>query len=64
MPTLQARGVEIAWSERGEGAPVLLIHETAVGSSIWAAVADQIADRARAVAYDRRGWAQTTAPEG
>ena len=29
MPALTARGVEIAWSERGEGRPVLLIHETA-----------------------------------
>ena len=25
MPTLQARGVEIAWSERGRGSPIVLI---------------------------------------
>ena len=26
MPTIEVRGVELAWSEHGEGAPILLIH--------------------------------------
>ena len=30
MPALEVRGVELEWSERGEGPPVLLVHETAV----------------------------------
>jgi pimeloyl-ACP methyl ester carboxylesterase len=64
MPTLEARGVEIAWSERGQGSPVLLIHETAVSSSAWEAVSDAISGRARAISYDRRGWGRSTAPEG
>ena len=29
MPTLEARGVELSWSESGSGNPVLLVHETA-----------------------------------
>jgi hypothetical protein len=35
MAVLAARGVEIAWQERGEGGPVLLIHETAADGGIW-----------------------------
>src|SRR5215213_2581356 len=64
MPTLQARGVDIAWSERGEGAPVLLVHETGVSSAVWAAVVEKISERTRAVAYDRRGWGESSTPEG
>jgi pimeloyl-ACP methyl ester carboxylesterase len=64
MPTLEARGVELAWSERGKGEPVLLIHETAANGSVWDAVAEALADRARAISYDRRGWGDSSAPEG
>src|SRR4051794_11234097 len=63
MPTLEARGVEIAWSERGEGHPFLLIHETAANASVWDAVAAALAAGARALSYDRRGWGDSSAPE-
>jgi pimeloyl-ACP methyl ester carboxylesterase len=63
MPTLQARGVEIAWSERGEGPPVLLIHETAATSEVWDGVGAALAAGSRAIGYDRRGWGRTTAPD-
>jgi 3-oxoadipate enol-lactonase len=62
MPVLEARGVELAWSERGDGAPVLLIHETAANGSVWDAVGEALGDRARAIAYDRRGWGASSAP--
>jgi pimeloyl-ACP methyl ester carboxylesterase len=64
MPSLEARGVELSWSERGEGAPVLLIHETAVSSSAWEPVARAVGEEARAITYDRRGWGASTAPQG
>jgi pimeloyl-ACP methyl ester carboxylesterase len=64
MPVLEARGIEIAWSEVGEGAPVLLVHETAATGSVWSGVADALAAGARAITYDRRGWGATSAPEG
>jgi pimeloyl-ACP methyl ester carboxylesterase len=64
MAILAARGAEIAWNERGEGAPVLLIHETAASSDAWVAMSEAISDRARAISYDRRGWGGSTAPEG
>jgi pimeloyl-ACP methyl ester carboxylesterase len=64
MPTLEARGVELSWSERGEGDLVLLIHETATGAAAWDPVAKAAAEGARVVSYDRRGWGNSTAPPG
>jgi pimeloyl-ACP methyl ester carboxylesterase len=64
VPKLEARGVELAWTERGEGAPVLLVHETAVTAAAWEPVAEALSARARAVSYDRRGWGGSTAPDG
>src|SRR4051794_7808735 len=64
MPTLEARGVELAWNEAGEGEPVLLIHETAASGAVWEPVAREGSKGARAVTYDRRGWGGSTAPEG
>jgi pimeloyl-ACP methyl ester carboxylesterase len=64
MPTLSARGVELSWSERGQGDAVLLVHETATGAIAWEPLAREIARGARAITYDRRGWGRSTAPEG
>jgi pimeloyl-ACP methyl ester carboxylesterase len=64
MPALAARGVEIAWSERGEGQPVLLIHETAAAGAIWEPLATALSESARAISYDRRGWGGSSAPDG
>jgi pimeloyl-ACP methyl ester carboxylesterase len=63
MPALEARGIEIAWSEHGEGPPVLLIHETAATSTAWEPVAKALSERSRAISYDRRGWGASSAPE-
>jgi pimeloyl-ACP methyl ester carboxylesterase len=64
VPTLEARGVELAWSSRGEGPAVLLIHETAATGAVWEPVAEALAESATAVTYDRRGWGESTAPDG
>jgi pimeloyl-ACP methyl ester carboxylesterase len=63
MPTLEARGVEIAWSERGDGPPVLLVHETAATGEVWDPLAEALAKEFRAIAYDRRGWGDSSAPD-
>src|SRR4051812_18820711 len=63
MPTLEARGVEIAWSERGKGPAVLLVQETASRGAVWERVAVGLEGRARAITYDRRGWGRSSAPE-
>ena len=63
MPTLEARGVEIAWDERGEGPAVVLVHETAATREVWPRVAEALGSRARVIGYDRRGWGRSSAPE-
>jgi pimeloyl-ACP methyl ester carboxylesterase len=64
MPALEARGVEIAWWERGSGAPFLLIHDTATTAAVWEAAARAISEDGRAIAYDRRGWGASGSPDG
>jgi pimeloyl-ACP methyl ester carboxylesterase len=63
MPSLEARGVEIAWTERGEGPPVVLIHETGATGAAWAPVAEALSERSRAISYDRRGWGDSSEPD-
>ncbi len=60
---LEARGVEIAWSERGRGSPVLLIHETATTQAVWDPLAQSLAREFRAITYDRRGWGASSEPD-
>ncbi|HEX2359881.1 MAG TPA: alpha/beta hydrolase [Solirubrobacterales bacterium] len=65
MPTLEARGVELGWDERGDGAPVVLVHETGTSAAAWEAIAEALAAAgARAISYDRRGWGASSAPDG
>ena len=56
--------MEIAWSERGEGPPVLLTHETAAAGAIWDRLMVAVAESTRAITYDRRGWGESGAPDG
>jgi pimeloyl-ACP methyl ester carboxylesterase len=53
---VEGAGVPIAVTERGAGRPLLLIHDIASDALDLAPVADALADRARVVAYDRRGY--------
>ncbi|OLE39004.1 MAG: hypothetical protein AUG48_00245 [Actinobacteria bacterium 13_1_20CM_3_68_9] len=49
--------------EAGRGGTVLCVHETATSSEVWRPLADALGQRARTIAYDRRGWGQSEAPE-
>lgn len=60
---LHAHGVDLAHWERGSGPAVLFLHETATGADVWRALAEELGEAARAIAYDRRGWGRSTAPE-
>jgi pimeloyl-ACP methyl ester carboxylesterase len=67
MPTSRASGVTAAvelhsW-ERGAGRAIVCIHETCGSSEEWRPLAEALADRARMIAYDRRGWGRSPAPE-
>lgn len=49
--------------EAGRGGTVLCVHETATSSEVWRPLADALGQRARTIAYDRRGWGQSEVPE-
>jgi pimeloyl-ACP methyl ester carboxylesterase len=60
---VEGAGVALNVVERGAGAPVLLIHGLASDAEAMALVAQVLADDARAIAYDRRGYGSSGAPE-
>src|SRR5204863_1004911 len=51
------------WEAGGTDPAVLCVHETAASSEAWRPLAGAIGDRARTIAYDRRGWGRSGAPE-
>jgi pimeloyl-ACP methyl ester carboxylesterase len=62
-PTRQGLGVELAYEERGAGGPVLLVHGLADGAAGWRDVVGALQGEARVIAYDRRGYGDSDAPE-
>ncbi len=60
--TIEGAGAVLAYDERGSGTPVLLIHGMASDRLGLAPVAEALAPRARAIAYDRRGYGASGAP--
>ena len=64
MPTVEGAGVPLHYDERGEGPPVLLVHGLGSDGAAMAPVAEAVAGSgARAIAYDRRGYGSSGAPE-
>jgi pimeloyl-ACP methyl ester carboxylesterase len=61
--TVQGLGVELAYDERGSGPAVVLIHGTALTRLTWRETADALGDGMRTIAYDRRGYGDSAAPE-
>src|SRR4051794_41928666 len=55
--------VELHRWETGRGRPLLCIHETGTSSEAWRSLAGALGNRARTIAYDRRGWGRSAAPE-
>jgi pimeloyl-ACP methyl ester carboxylesterase len=62
-PSVEGAGVTLNVVERGTGAPVLLIHGLASDAEAMAPVAQALAADARTIAYDRRGYGSSGAPE-
>jgi pimeloyl-ACP methyl ester carboxylesterase len=63
MRTAHGIGVELAYIERGKGPVVLLIHGLAADALTFEPVLEALAPYARAIAYDRRGYGASGAPE-
>ncbi|MGI8579025.1 MAG: alpha/beta fold hydrolase [Solirubrobacteraceae bacterium] len=62
-PVIEGAGVELHYAERGSGDAVLLVHETADAGRGWVPVLERLATRARVIAYDRRGYGGSGAPQ-
>jgi pimeloyl-ACP methyl ester carboxylesterase len=60
MPTVEGAGVELAYEDSGaDGPAVVLVHGMAADRSVWG----RGIDGARTIAYDRRGYGGSGAPE-
>jgi pimeloyl-ACP methyl ester carboxylesterase len=62
-PTVEGAGVELAYQERGEGPGIVLVHGMASSARAMMTLADVFAREARVIAYDRRGYGDSGAPE-
>jgi pimeloyl-ACP methyl ester carboxylesterase len=63
MAIVEGAGVPLACFEQGSGAPILLVHGMADRAAGWEATAAGLAAEARVIAYDRRGYGGSGAPE-
>jgi pimeloyl-ACP methyl ester carboxylesterase len=63
MAIVEGAGVPLACFEHGSGPAVLLVHGMADSAAGWGATAADLAAEARAIAYDRRGYGGSGAPE-
>jgi len=64
MPHVEGAGVALHYEERGEGRPLLVIHAMGSDAAAWEPSLDELASAgARAIAYDRRGYGASGAPQ-
>ncbi|MEA2421871.1 MAG: hypothetical protein QOF55_970, partial [Thermoleophilaceae bacterium] len=61
--TVEGGGVALAYDERGDGPPAVLVHGTATDRSVWRETVEALGEGARAIAYDRRAYGDSGAPE-
>ena len=57
-------GVRIAFEERGEGAPLLLVHGLGYGRWGWGPAVEPLAEHARVLLFDNRGIGESDVPPG
>jgi 2-(acetamidomethylene)succinate hydrolase len=61
--TVEAGGVDLAYDERGAGRAVVLVHGTATARTVWRETVEALGGASRAIAYDRRAYGDSGAPE-
>jgi pimeloyl-ACP methyl ester carboxylesterase len=62
-PSVEGAGVALNVMERGSGPAVLLVHGIASDARALGPVAEALSPQARVIAYDRRGYGDSGAPE-
>jgi pimeloyl-ACP methyl ester carboxylesterase len=64
MPEIEGAGVALHYEARGDGPPLLVLHGLASDAAAWSSPLDALAAGGfRAIAYDRRGYGSSGAPE-
>lgn len=63
MPTARANGIDIYYSQRGEGPDLLMIMGLGAHSGAWALNAPELAKHFRVTIFDNRGAGRTSAPD-
>ncbi len=61
---IQLESVRIAYTDQGDGDPILFIHGSWDDHHSWDGVADLLSDEYRVITYDRRGHSASTTPPG
>lgn len=61
--TVEAGGVALAVDDRGSGPAVVLVHGVASARSVWDETAAALGEDVRRIAYDRRAYGDSGAPE-
>src|SRR5438309_1757610 len=59
---IEGAGVPLAVEERGEGPPVLLVHDIASDAAGVAPLGEALVPTGRVITYDRRGYGASGAP--
>jgi pimeloyl-ACP methyl ester carboxylesterase len=62
-PSVEGAGVPLNVVERGSGPAALLVHGIASDAQALGPVAEALSSQARVIAYDRRGYGDSGAPE-
>jgi pimeloyl-ACP methyl ester carboxylesterase len=60
---IEGAGVPLSVEQRGDGRAVLVVHDIASDAAGSAVLAEELSAHARAIAYDRRGYGASGAPE-
>lgn len=59
MPVLDRGGVRIAWDDKGQGPPILLIMGHRYSSAMWYPVFEGLGDRYRLISFDNNGTGES-----
>jgi len=63
VTAVEAGGVPLAVDDRGDGPAVVFVHGAALSRTVWAETVEALGDDVRTVAYDRRAYGDSGAPE-
>ncbi len=64
MPIVKANGINMNYTERGTGEPLVLIMGLSADGPVWEAHAAEFEKHFRCILFDNRGVGQTDAPKG